>query len=126
MAYIFYNPNPMGKHVTDCSIRMLCRLLNLSWLEAFDIVTSICRKEYCMPSSDKVWSTVLFANGYSKHVIPEDIPIGYTVKDFCIDHPVGKYAIKTSGHVIAVVDGDYYDSFDSGYKEPMYYFRKER
>lgn len=125
MAYIYFNPNPKGKHVTDCTVRMLCRLENFSWLEAFDRLVDISRREYRMPSSDKNWETILSAFGYRKYMLPPSVPDWYTIRDFCHDHPKGNYAIKTTGHVVAVVDGDYYDSFDSGDKEPMYYLVKE-
>lgn len=125
MAYIFFNPNCKGKHVTDCVVRAICRLENLSWLESFDQLTEICRQECDMPSSDKMWGLFLHSRGYTKHMIPEGTPFWYSVRDFCTDHPVGSYIVKTSGHVIAVVNGDYYDTFDSGDKYPIYYWRKE-
>ena len=125
MSYIYFNPNPKGKHVTDCTVRMLCRLEGFSWLEAFDRLVDISRREYRMPSSDKNWETILSSFGYKKYMLPPSIPDWYTIRDFCRDNPRGKYAIKTTGHVVAVVDGDYYDSFDSGDKEPMYYLVKE-
>ena len=78
-----------------------------------------------MPSSDKMWACYLISRGYTKHIIPDTVPIWYTVRDFCKDHPTGEYILKTSGHVIAVVNGDYYDTFDSGDKTPVYYWRKE-
>lgn len=78
-----------------------------------------------MPSNDKMWSLMLKRRGYTKYLLPDDLYDIYTVRDFCRDHPVGKYCLKTSGHVVAVVNGDYYDSFDSGDKEPIYYWRKE-
>lgn len=123
--FIYYNPNPKGKHVTDCTIRAICRLENLTWLEAFDKVTDICRENYDMPSSDKMWGKFLSMRGYRRHMIPDTCPDCYTVRDFCIDHPVGSYLLKTSGHVIAIVNGDYYDTFDSGDKSPIYYYKKE-
>jgi len=123
--FIYYNPNPKGKHVTDCTIRAICRLEGLTWLEAFDSVTDICRENYDMPSSDKMWGKFLSMRGYRRYLIPDTCPDCYTVRDFCDDHPIGSYLLKTSGHVIAVVNGDYYDTFDSGDKSPIYYYRKE-
>ena len=41
------------------------------------------------------------------------------------DHPQGLYVLATGTHVITVIDGDYYDSWDSGDKIPLYYFKKE-
>lgn len=125
MSYIYFNPNPKGKHVTDCTIRMICLLEHMNWREAFDAVTDICREEYDMPSSDTMWGKFLSRRGYTKHIVPDTCPDCYSVKDFCFDHPNGAYCLKTSGHVIGVINGDYYDSFDSGDKVPIYYWRKE-
>ena len=125
MPYIYFNPNCKGKHVTDCVIRMLCLLENLSWTQAFDMLTSVCREECDMPSSDRMWGMLLSRLGYKRHMIPDTCPDCYTVRDFCNDHKDGTYCLKTSGHVIGVINGDYYDTFDSGDKVPIYYWRKE-
>lgn len=126
MSYIYYNPNPNGKHVSDCTIRAICRLEHTTWLEAFDSVVDLCRQYYDMPSSDRMWGMLMSRLGYTKHMLPNTCPDCYTVKDFCMEYPIGAYLLKTSGHVIAVVNGDYYDTFDSGDKTPIYYWRKER
>ena len=38
------------------------------------------------------------------------------------DHPKGIYVVATGSHVVAVVNGDYYDSWDSGDEIVAYYF----
>lgn len=81
---------------------------------------------YDMPSSNRVWGAFLNNNGYSKHVIPNTCPDCYSVKEFCYDHPVGRYLLALDGHVVAVVDGCYYDTWDSGNEIPLFYWRKER
>ena len=58
-------------------------------------------------------------------VILDDYPDYYTVQDFCIDHPKGTYVLGTGTHAVAVVDGYYYDAWDSGKEIPIYYFSKE-
>ena len=54
------------------------------------------------------------------------IPYCYTVKDFCKDHPQGVFVLGTGTHAVAVIDGDYYDAWDSGNKVPLFYWRKEK
>jgi hypothetical protein len=44
---------------------------------------------------------------------------------FCADHPNGTYVVSTGSHVVAVVDGDYYDTSDTGSEIPIAYFEKE-
>jgi len=39
-----------------------------------------------------------------------------TVKSFALSHPKGKYVVSVARHAVAVVDGVYYDTWDSGYK----------
>jgi hypothetical protein len=47
------------------------------------------------------------------------------VEDFCRDNPEGTYVLGTGSHAIAVIDGNYYDAWDSGREQPMYYYRKD-
>ena len=78
-----------------------------------------------MPAVNKIWGAYLLNNKYKRFVIPNTCPNCYTVKDFCKDNPNGKFILATGEHVIAVVDGDYYDAFDSGDEVPIYYWHKE-
>jgi hypothetical protein len=48
----------------------------------------------------------------------------YTIKEFCKDHPIGDYLLGTGSHVVAVLDGNYYDTWDSGSEVPIYYFKR--
>lgn len=77
-----------------------------------------------MPSANHVWGTYLRENGFERHLIPDDELEVYTVRDFCKDHPYGIYVLSLSSHVLTVIDGNYYDSWDSGEEIPIYYWRK--
>lgn len=72
-----------------------------------------------MPSSNGVWMKFLENEGYKRQIIPDTCPYCYSVKDFCNDHPEGRYILGTGTHVIAVIQGDYYDTFDSGDMTPL-------
>lgn len=78
-----------------------------------------------MPSSNAVWAAFLYREGYRRHVIPNTCPFCYTVKQFTLDHPSGRYLLATGSHVVAVIDGDYYDTWNSGDEIPIYYWKKE-
>lgn len=73
-----------------------------------------------------VWGDFLILNGYQKYQIPNICPDCYTVSDFAADHPKGRYLIRTdgltSGHVVTVIDGDYYDTWDSGGEVVEYFY----
>lgn len=127
MMYVFFNPNPDpdNKLVGDCVVRAISKLLNQPWERTYiDLVI----QGYIMadmPSSDAVWQACLRRHGFSRYVIPNTCPDCYTVADFAADHPTGKYLLFVDKHVVAVEDGNYFDSWDSGYRIPIYYFSQE-
>ena len=63
-------------------------------------------------------------HGYKRKAIPETFPDNYTVMDFCLDNPRGRFLLALDQHVVAVVDGNYYDTWDSGREIPVYYWTK--
>lgn len=126
MSFIYYNPNPEGKDVGDCVIRGLCKVLDINdWRSVYLKVCLQGYKIYDMPSSNSVWEQVLFDNGFNTALLPNTCPRCYTVRQFCEDFPSGKYLVATGTHVIAVVDGDYYDTSDTGNEVITYFYYKE-
>ena len=81
---------------------------------------------YQMPSTNDVWSLYLYNNGYRRRAVRNTCPDCYTVKDFCLDYPYGKFLLALNGHVVACIDGNYYDTLDSGNETVLYYWRKEQ
>ena len=78
-----------------------------------------------MPSSNKVWGAYLYKLGYRRYIAKDTYPDIYTIKKFCEDNPYGSFLVCTDKHVVAVVDGNYYDTMDVGEETPLYYWRKE-
>lgn len=78
-----------------------------------------------MPSANNVLSAYLRKRGFRRYVIPDSCPDCYTVHDFAADHPRGCYVLALNGHVVAVEDGHYFDSWDSGAEIPIYYWHRE-
>jgi hypothetical protein len=79
-----------------------------------------------MPSENPVWDAYLRSKGFQREVIPNTCPDCYTVKDFCNDHKSGIYVLGTGNHVVAVVDGNYIDDWDSGNEVPLFVWSKVR
>lgn len=77
-----------------------------------------------MPSANQVWAEFLRSYGFVMTTIPNTCPACYTIRDFCIDNPRGLFVLGTGVHVVTVVDGDYYDSWDSGDVVPIYMFER--
>lgn len=124
MSYIFYNPNPQKLSVGDCTIRAISRILNTSWKITYLHLAVQGFLMYDMPSANRVWGQFLKSKGFIKYQIPDTCPECYTIKDFCYDHPSGDYVVGTGEHVVAVINGNYYDSWDSGNEIPIYYFQR--
>ena len=125
MAYVNYNPNPERKLVGDCVIRAISKALDQSWDKTY---LELMMQGYMlkdMPSSNYVWADYLFTKGFHRKTIPDTCPVCYTVKQFTREHPKGTYIIGTGAHAIAVQNGNYFDTWDSGYEVPIYYFSKE-
>lgn len=122
--YVIYNPNPRGSNTGDCVIRAVAKVMGTSWEDAYvDLaIQGFLLKD--MPSANHVWGAYLLANGFARYAIPNTCPDCYTVRDFCSDHKDGVYLLATGTHVVAVIDGDYYDSWDSGEEVPVYYYKE--
>lgn len=123
--YIQYNTNPKCNRVGDCTVRAISKALEQPWEETYIDMCLFGLLDYDMPSSNAVWGKYLKSKGFKRRIVEEnnDSPT-YTVADFCRDHPQGIFIMAISGHVVAVQDGNYFDTWDSGQCIPVYYWRK--
>ena len=124
MSYIYYNPNPLQLSVGDCTIRAISKVTGLSWKETYLHLLLQGYSMSDMPSANRVWGEFLKSIGFIRRLLPDSCPDCYTVKDFCYDHPTGVYILGTGQHVVAIIDGNYYDSWDSGNEIPIYFFER--
>lgn len=124
--YVSYNANPEGNKVGDCTVRAISTALNQPWESTYAGVAVEGMRMLDMPSANAVWGSYLRKKGFVREIIPNTCPDCYTVEDFCRDNPTGTYILALSGHVVAVIDGKYYDTWDSGGEIPIYYwYRKD-
>ena len=124
MSYVYYNPNPLRLSVGDCTIRAISRALHMSWQRTYLSIVIQGFLMYDMPSANRLWGEFLKRKGFKKYQLPDTCPDCYTIKDFCCDYPYGTFVVGTGEHVVCVVDGNYYDSWDSGNEIPIYYFKR--
>lgn len=93
----------------DCSTRTLSTILGISYQEALkkQLLLAV---EYEMPYGNYIEITeeILKSNGFNR------IKIGLidhiSVAEFMCTHKTGKYAIIAGGHMIAYIDGTWYDN----------------
>lgn len=123
--YIEFNPNPERKLVDDCVVRAICRLTGKDWERVYTELFVEGMHVHDWPWKNFVWGNYLVRHGFVQSLIPNTCPNCFTVKDFCVAYPRGSYLLAIGDHVVAVVDGDYYDTWDSGDEVPVYYWRRK-
>lgn len=123
--YRHSNPNPNGAYVEDCVIRAIAIATDKTWDDVFINLSLQAYIMKNMPSVNKVWGNYLSSIGFNRYPILDRCPDCYTVKDFCRDNPEGIFILATGSHVIAVIDGDYYDAWDSGDELPTTVWRRD-
>ena len=121
--WIRCNPNPLGKTTSDCVVRAIAIATEQSWKRTYRELCSIGEIECEMPTVNYVWGMDLRDKGATQFLLPESCPMCLTVRAFCAKYPEGTYVIGTGSHAVAVIDGDYYDSWDSGNEVPSYFWR---
>jgi len=103
-------------------VRAVSKALDIDWNKAKMLLDVYSMDEAEVETSDLVWSRILSENGFQ--MIPLYCNNRCTLYDFCKKNPVGVFVVKVSNHVVCVVDGCYYDSWDSGKEIPLYCWRK--
>ncbi len=126
MAFRQYNAHPDNEDMNDCVIRAISKFYDVSWEEAYLMVVLQGYKMHVFPTNrNDVWGTMLHERGCEFGYVQNVYPNCITVEKFANDHPKGNYILGTTTHAIAVVDGVYYDTWDSGQEYPVYYFTKK-
>ncbi len=125
MGYIPTNPNPENNQTGDCVVRAICIAEDRDWDDVYlDVFADSFFKKLTI-EDNRLWNHYLHKLGYKRYIIPDTCPDCYSVREFAEDHPQGTYILGTGTHAIAVIDGDYYDTWDSGHKVPIFYWKKE-
>lgn len=124
MAFAYYNPNPVGLHVRDCTVRALCVVLRIDWDSAHKLLSDTARSMGMMMDDPDVIRAILRRRGFRRDAIPDTCPDCYTIADFARDHKRGVYVVATGTHIVAIVNGDWYDSWNSGDEVPVYFWHK--
>lgn len=122
MIFVEYNPNPKGIITGDCVIRAICKALNKDWEKVYMELTVEGLQEAMWGDTNHVWERYLREHGFTKQILPNTCPDCYTIADFAKDFNTGTFIIATGSHVVTIQNGNYYDTWDSGYLIPSYFF----
>lgn len=120
MKFSNYNNNPEGRNVGDCPVRAISKALGQDWESTYLALAVEGALLHDMPSANAVWGAYLRRNGFRRSLAPD----GITVWEFAELHPRGTYILALSGHVVCVIDGVLYDTWDSSNELVLYYWRR--
>lgn len=101
----------------DCAIRAFAIAAELTWQEAYDVLSKIAREDYDIPNSQNVYEKAFAQRGYK--VVSLKFKKGEkrkTAKDFAQSNPKGRYILSLANHLCAVVDGKIRDGWNCGDK----------
>lgn len=122
--FVKYNPNPKTARVGDCTVRAISVVLDQSWEKTFIDLCMQGLTDCDMPSANAVWGAYLRSKNFERKILPHECPDCYTVEAFAGEHRTGRYVLALDGHVVGVVDGNYFDTWDSGQERPLYYWEE--
>lgn len=89
IMYKYFNPNPCGKNVSDCTVRAICKATGKDWGEVY---LRLCMRGYLdgdLPNANACWGAYLRSLGYRRYIIPDTCPDCYTVGRFADEHRAG-------------------------------------
>lgn len=120
-----YNPNPQKNRNGDCAVRAMAAALGTSWDHAYTLLTVEGYRSKDLPNADHCWGKVLEDHGFVRRIIDTPCAKCYSVRDFAAEHPQGTFVLGCHNHVLTVISGAYWDTWDSGDESPIYYWAKE-
>ena len=91
--YSYFNPNPAGRNVSDCTVRAICKATGKDWGEVY---LSLCIQGYLdgdLPNANACWGAYLRSLGYRRYIMPDTCPDCYTVGKFADEHLRGTYIL---------------------------------
>ena len=117
-TFHFYNANPFGKYTGDCVVRAISVATETDWEEVvLGLATTACLTGYSMCSKEG-FDKYLENHGWVKNPQPRKANgKKYTGKEFgrwAVKNGIDRAVAKIGGHhVVAVIDGKVWDTWDS-------------
>lgn len=128
-TFHFYNANPKNKLAGDCVVRAICTALGQSWEMTVRELTEIGIKYGYVLNEKKCYERYLKQKGWMKCKQPRHLDnTKFTGDEFCrqIAEPNEKFIAHIGGHhVVAIIDQQVYDTWNSTSRTIGNYWYKE-
>lgn len=110
--FSYYNANPYGRLVNDCTIRAISLATGETWNDTYKELSDFARMQGSMLDDvmyidsylDKMFDKIYQRNNKKK----------LTVREFTQQYPIGIFLITMRGHITCCIDGTIYDTFYPG------------
>ena len=105
----YYNANPYGRNVHDCTVRAISLATGQPWDDTYVELSEYARKQGI------TFSEVEFINNYLSKRYTRYCPdrkIIHTIQDFLDLRLKGTFLITMTDHITCVIDSTVYDTFD--------------
>ena len=106
----YYNANPKGLHVHDCTVRAISLATGRTWDSTFDELCNFAQLKCVMPDDVKYIDEFLEKRFEKIYCCDRDCAV--SIRDFLASQPQGMYLITMSGHITCCINGCIYDTFD--------------
>lgn len=106
----YYNANPLGRRVNDCTVRAISLATERSWDETYEELSKFAQAQAIM-LDETAYIDEYLERKFKKICGCKD-NVKITVGDFVEKNPVGTYLITMNGHITCCIDGCIYDTFN--------------
>ena len=110
--FIYYNANPYGRLINDCTVRAISLATGNSWNDTYEELSNFARTQ------GRMFDDVMYIDGYLdkmfKKIYSRRRGSNLTVEEFIKKHPKGIFLITMRGHITCCIDGIIYDTFYPG------------
>lgn len=106
----YYNANPLGRRVNDCTVRAISLATERSWDETYEELSKFAQVQAIM-LDETAYIDEYLERKFEKICGCKD-NVKITVGDFVEKNPVGTYLITMNGHITCCIDGCIYDTFN--------------
>lgn len=106
----YYNANPLGRNVHDCTVRAISLATGRSWDTTYRELSTYAQALAVMPDDVHYIDEYLDRNFEKIYYCAQNCKV--SVGDFIASQTKGIYLITMSGHITCCIDGCIYDTFD--------------